>query len=78
MNSPSNKSTTTTNVSPPNMMNEQRRSESNGSQNTYANKALNTGYNMGLQQKYTMGNTRDIKVESDDYDEEGLSMDGGF
>lgn len=76
--SPSNKSTTTTNVSPPNMMNEQRRSESNGSQNTYANKALNTGYNMGLQQKYTVGNSRDIKVESDDYDEEGLSMDGGF
>lgn len=42
-----------------------RRSESDGSQKTYANKDLNTGYAMGMQGKV-------------DDDEEGLSMDGGF
>lgn len=71
--SPNSTKSGTTDVSP--NMAEQRSSNSSGSQRTYANKDLNTGYNMALQQKY--GQSHHIGNKDTDYGEE-MTMDGGF
>ena len=71
--SPDSTKSGTTDASP--NMAEQRSSDSSGSQRTYANKDLNTGYNMALQQKY--GQVPLMGSKDADYGEE-MAMDGGF